>query len=242
MKRKILVTLVLAAFFAIPSMAFALPGLQLDVGDGIYDDASETVFSVGDVFTLYALALPTDNDFNIENEYYISIAVIPQVNQDTSLGSILFDGVSIEVTGDMTYGTPGGGQPEGLQTHSIFPTYYTEVSFLFQDANRAKLYNSEDSPGGFSASDPGDNEFLYYTAFNVDVSGLNEDYEIHFDLYDYAYKKDELVVSSFAPFSHDAQSDGSGGGGDYPPVPEPGTVVLLGLGLVGLAGYRKYKK
>jgi threonine dehydrogenase-like Zn-dependent dehydrogenase len=37
------------------------------------------------------------------------------------------------------------------------------------------------------------------------------------------------VTHLFAPFSHDAESS---------QVPEPGTVMLLGSGLVGLAFYR----
>jgi len=44
----------------------------------------------------------------------------------------------------------------------------------------------------------------------------------------------DIDVNQFAPFSHDAQSS---------KVPEPTTMLLLGLGLVGLAGVgRRIKK
>ena len=61
---------------------------------------------------------------------------------------------------------------------------------------------------------------------------------IHFDLFTVsgerfsseAFGKD--YVYAFAPYSHDAEVE----------VPEPGTTLLLGLGLLGFAGMRRFAK
>ncbi|MFH2058959.1 MAG: PEP-CTERM sorting domain-containing protein [Pseudomonadota bacterium] len=65
------------------------------------------------------------------------------------------------------------------------------------------------------------------------ISKISE-YEIHFDL---NTKKADGSVDKFAPFSHDAES----GGGDGHQVPEPATLFLMGLGLLGMAGVSRKK-
>ncbi|MBN1382054.1 MAG: PEP-CTERM sorting domain-containing protein [Deltaproteobacteria bacterium] len=65
---------------------------------------------------------------------------------------------------------------------------------------------------------------MYYAAFDVNTTSLSNDVSIHFDLFNDATN---------APFSHDAQSDPPG------QVAEPAALVLLGLGMIGLVGFRK---
>jgi hypothetical protein len=66
--------------------------------------------------------------------------------------------------------------------------------------------------------------------YEIDVSGADW---FHFDLYDSTQSPTRAV---FAPFSHDAE------GGGNPPVPEPGTVALVGLGIVAFAASRRKKR
>jgi hypothetical protein len=62
---------------------------------------------------------------------------------------------------------------------------------------------------------------------------------LHFDLYNTTVKNNgNITVDDFAPFSHDAQS-----GPGLPPtnvdVPEPSTIAILGLGLLGIGLARR---
>jgi hypothetical protein len=206
--------------------AFAVPVLQLDIEGGFYSDTdpryeNDTIISSGDVFTLYALMQESKDKTSLKDDYYISIALYPNLSQTpplTDIGSFTFAGQTIDAVGDMRYGNPG------IPSHGVFDTYYALQEFRFNSANQVAVYNTQENPGAAFTAGTG----LYYAAFAVDTTQLNDAYSLHFDLFN---KKVN------APFSHDAQSDPPPTG-----VSEPATVLLLGLGIISLAGFaRRYQ-
>lgn len=214
--------------------SFALPLLQLDISKGVYNTATESVFSTSEQFTLYALADSKSKDFSKTATYYVAASIVSKSGQSVpsgNLGSFSFAGKTVNVTSDMIKGTPNG-----LSPHGIFETYYKEFAFKLDTSKRAKAYNVQDNPGALKKSSTGQ---LYYYDFAVDISKLNPAYDVHFDLYT---KNADGSVNKFAPFSHDAQGIKDGYVPPVVPVPEPTMILLVGIGLLGLAGLRKAKK
>jgi hypothetical protein len=228
---------------AMPVPASALPLLQLDILGGRYDAVTETIVAQDDVFTLYAYQTPKKGAPLDQSDHFISAAVVPKTGPaHESLGSFVFDGHTVNVTEEMFYGNPPIDVIEArdrgdLPRHAIFPSYFSEFPFQFSPLNRAQAYNTQDAPGSGPTPDPSGR--MYWAAFAVDVSGLADGYDLHFDLYSTFFRNQltctgsgqslsctagdviDIDVDSFAPFSHDAQTGSR--------VPEPSSLILVGI-------------
>jgi hypothetical protein len=206
----------------------AVPNLQLDIPGGTYDTVDETIVATSSDFTLRALLKDTSD---LSQLHYLSIAIVPGVEESVSapdIGSFDFDGTTY--TGSsLNWGIPPLNVPDpesgDLAPHGVYPTYFTEVSFLFSSALTVPSYNTQ-------TGDPATGD-LYYKDFLVDASGLLAGYNLHFDLYNQTVKDDgEYTVDDFAPFSHDAASETN--------VPDENiTVILLGLAALAITGVRR---
>ncbi|MBI5234807.1 MAG: choice-of-anchor N protein [Deltaproteobacteria bacterium] len=237
------VAFALAAF--IPAQVQALPTLQLDIANGVYDPVSKTIVSSADKFTLYAFLLPGKTQAPVTGAYYISAALVATNGKTIgagNFGSFSFNGVQKNVTNDMVFGTPPleanlAFDPGDLSKHGIYPTYFNEFSFKFNSNNETAQYNTQDRAKAGTpiniAPNP-NNGNMYYAAFSVDTTLLAPGYAIHFDLYNEKVRRGDTDVNLFAPFSHDAQSRAK--------VPEPATALLIGAGFAGLWLHGKKQK
>jgi len=217
--------------------ASAIPILQLYVEGGSYDAGSETwVIDAGGTIRLWTIG-------NVAGEGGKGTIY------DVRL-SIAYDaGASPTVT--LTPSTTGGYGGYTDPSTSAAPTYLqtrTDGSAPIMGDGGSLAGHGVFGPGtwwqeyllgDFSLTDSPIADFITsFPAAPSETKGQINVYEInssgftgtlHFDLYDH-YLSRNKVKATFAPFSHDGEGN---------VVPEPGTLMLLGAGVAGLAARRR---
>jgi len=214
MARTIQAAALTAALLAYSCAGFAVPQLQLDILDGWYDTTTETIVTDANKFSLFAYFTPNGNDNgfgnsggcgtpdcknpSISDNFFLSIALTPQASPTTNpLPDGSFDvthngnTTTTQVVEDMVYGTPpieangtAGFDAGDLPKHDIFPTFFSEIQFNFSSSLQSGIYDTSVNTGQGPITGTG----MYYQEFVIDKSELDSIYQLHFDLYNEAYK------------------------------------------------------
>ena len=244
-------TLLVVAVLAFATPAAAVPTLQLYIEGSTYNADTETWVIDASPFKLWVLGnvdgaggAGSIFDVKLSLAYFStdgtggfgSATLTPTTTSDPNVNDLDTPSAPALVeTGTSGSPTMGNGSP--LPGHGIFN------DLACGDANGCIVQWESYSIGDFTstASHIGD----YSTTLPATWPGLGQInvydvsiptgwLRVHFDAFDHTVQSDTSLQQEFAPFSHDA-----GGGGA---VPEPGTVILLGSGLAGLALWRRRKQ
>jgi len=235
---------VLTAIVAFTGSAWGIPALQLYVEGATYDAATESwvvADGSGGPIRLWCIG-NTDGpgshgdilNVRLAIAYYhadapVTIGITPSTtggyggftDPSTPSGATLIQTVT---DGSVPQLSDGGDLPShGIYGAGVDWQEFALGDFTLNDSPIADFITAFPTSGLHANS-------AQINVYEIDVSGADW---FHFDLYDSTQSPTQAV---FAPFSHDAE------GGGNPPVPEPGTVALVGLGIVAFAVSRRRRQ
>lgn len=212
------------------SPAGAVPALQFFIEDATYDSVSETwVVATSGAFTLWVIA-DVEKKGAIEGVTLSAAVSTSEISggsisltSTTADPSLITDpSIPDPPTGTSNFPSADGAIPvrgdgTALPTHGI---YGSGTSFFEWNLGDFTL---TDSPVGdfidsFPSTFPTNGQI---NAYDVSVSGFSL---VHFDAYNHIFGATNHGHFKFVPFSHDAEAR----------VPEPGTLLLVGSGLMAL--------
>lgn len=217
--RRVATAVALVVLVGLPLPALGVPALQLFIPGATYDTTTQTWVTVAPVFSLWVVGSSQKGKLSLIEDLVLDIAELPSPPGVPVLKITNSNSVSTTLTAaDFTL-----GKPARLAAHGIYPAPFATYSVRDLLVGSAGVLVQDFVTGG--PTDFGDIEKL--TVENLGHTGL------HFDVTGTGITTKGGTKFLFANFAHDAEAT----------VPEPGTLLLLGSGLTGLAahGWRRLR-
>jgi hypothetical protein len=224
--------LILAIGLILVPAAGAVPNLQLFISGATYDTETETwIISTPGDLDLYVISANYEHD-----DVIVAMALSGFSEMENPDGVVSVSGFGGPAIDDWTWGysplasAPGWDAGEDLPPHGVYPTWFAEAHTGYYGLGDM-VGDVQPGPDFWDPSlgGPGPaNRLGEFKVFSLSISAPLYT-GIHFD----AYTLDGDVIDDFAPFSHDAGAT---------IVPEPGTIVLMGTGLIGIGIFRFRRK
>ena len=207
-------------------VVLAIPVLQVYIEGSTYDISTETWLIWDSDFVLQVIG--RTEGLAGETILGVKIAFAVPVGEIGSVSVTALDGDELIPPYPTTpsYGIPILGDGSSLPTHGIYPTDYYEYDI-------GDFSNTEEVMNMLEPVEPGEGQRGEIKRYQVQWSGYSA---VHIDAYNHVYlnekhaqAQDPKYVNN--PFSHDSEAM----------TPEPGTLLLMGTGLAGLAGYGRLR-